>query len=154
MILVVTVGKTTLASVTDRQPKTHDTHKQLSEWVLASTARSTFSLEVHLIGVLTTDRKAEPFKADDEFAVSDFKLGKKEMVGGVETQAVDYALKYLSGEKPAAATVWIDTKTNLPVKRVITMRPLPDLTITITETYAKSVVDGKIDEKEFDLPKK
>jgi hypothetical protein len=41
--------------------------------------------------------------------------------------------------------VWIGAKRNLPLK-------MPGL--TVTETYAKSVVDGKIDEKEFELPKK
>jgi outer membrane lipoprotein-sorting protein len=152
--LFVSDGKKTHASVTGRPAKTLDTDKQLTERALASTARAGFAFEVYLLHVLTTDdEKPEAFKADEELAVSDFKLGKKEMVGGVEAQAVDYALKYPLEEKPAAATVWIDTKTNLPVKRVITMKPR-DTVITITETYTKSVVDGKIDEKEFELPKK
>ena len=46
---------------------------------------------------------------------------------------------------PESAAVWIGTKRNLPLK----LRGL-----TVTEKDAKSVVDGKIGEKEFELPKK
>ena len=69
------------------------------------------------------------------------------MVGGVETQAIEYAIKYPAVKDLLAATVWIDTKTNLPVKRVIVMK-VGDNVVTMTEAYSKSTVDGKIDEKE------
>ncbi len=152
-MLFVSDGKKMYASVTGRKPKNRDADKQWTDRVLASTARAGFILDVFLIDILTTDdEKPKPFDAEEEFAVSGFKLGKKETVNGVETQAVVYAVKFPVDDKPAAATVWIDTKTNLPVKRVIVMK-LGNAVITSTETYAKSIVDGKIDDKEFALPK-
>ena len=47
--------------------------------------------------------------------------------------------------------MWLDTKTNLPLKRVITLSKDKS---TITETYSKMKIDEKIDRKRFELPKK
>jgi outer membrane lipoprotein-sorting protein len=83
------------------------------------------------------------------FRASDFKLGKKEMVDKQEAQVVQYTLTHpLLRPKQEAkydVTVWIDTKTQLPLKRVFNG--------TMTETYTKLEVDGKIDAKQFELPK-
>ena len=152
-MLLVSDGKKMYAKVTDRPAKNRDAEKQLGERVLASVARAGFEFEVHLLHILTgPNDKEEAFDAEKEFPVSGFKFGKKEMVGGVETQAIDYTITSDVTKEPLTATVWIDTKTNLPVKRVIVMK-LGDTVITMTEAYAKSAVGGKIDEKEFELPK-
>ena len=48
--------------------------------------------------------------------------------------------------------MWIDTKTNLPLKRAI-MTQKGDDKFTVTETYTKLKLDEKIDPKMFELPK-
>jgi outer membrane lipoprotein-sorting protein len=151
-LLLVSDGKKMYASVTDRPAKNRDAEKQLSERTLASVARAGLMFEVDLTHIVTSDDELRAFDAEKEFPVSGFKFGKKETIGGVETQAIDYTIKFTVAKDPATATVWIDTKTNLPVKRVIVMK-LGDAVITTTEEYSKSAVDGKIDEKEFALPK-
>jgi outer membrane lipoprotein-sorting protein len=132
--------------------KDQDTPKQLSEIALASLTRTGVFVPMFLIvEVAEPGKKPEPFDLDKQFAVSDVKLGKKEMASGKETQALDYRLTTKTGKEPLAATVWIDVKTNLPVKRVVTVKEGKE-TITVTETYAKASLDDKIDNKEFELP--
>jgi outer membrane lipoprotein-sorting protein len=95
------------------------------------------------------------FKADEELKVSDFKLGKKEKVGDKEAQAVQYNLnvKQLAGP-PYTVTVWIDTKTNLPLKRELTrFAEEAKSKSCVTEIYSKISIDEKIDPKKFELPK-
>ncbi len=88
-------------------------------------------------------------KVDEHFKVSDFKLGKKEKVGDKEAQVVEYTFKD-KGSSSYAVSVWIDTKTNLPLKRVI---QTDNKIISATETYTKLDLDPKIDPKQFELPK-
>ena len=97
--------------------------------------------------------KADKFDKDKFMPLSDFKLGKKEKVGDKETQAVEYliALEGQDGEK-FPVTVWIDTKTNLPVKRVMVIDK-QNMKTTVTETIKSYKVDEKIDPKTFELPK-
>jgi hypothetical protein len=81
---------------------------------------------------------------DSVAEVSDFKLLKKEKIDGHEAQVIQYNLRTSS---PILIHLWIDTKTNLPLKRVhVVANP-------VTETYSKFSLDGKIDPKKFELPK-
>src|SRR5581483_1800247 len=97
------------------------------------------------------------FKIDEEFKVSDFKLGKKEMVGKQEAQVVEYkTVPKQQADTPFMLTVWLDTKTHLPLKRVAVLVLTKDnrkATYTSTETFTKLELDGKIDAKQFELPK-
>jgi outer membrane lipoprotein-sorting protein len=130
-----------------------DAPKQLSEIALASLTRTGVFVPMFLIVETTgAGKKPEPFDLDKQFAISDLKLGKKEMVSGKEAQAIDYKLTTKAGKEPLAVTVWIDVKTNLPVKRVVTLQKGKE-TVTVTETYTKPALDEKLDAKEFELPK-
>jgi outer membrane lipoprotein-sorting protein len=96
--------------------------------------------------------------ADDEYLqLSAFKLRKKEMIDKQEVQVVQYTLTLKKAkEEKVEVSVWIDTKTQLPLKRVLT-GSMPGSMLgkkmTITETYTKFEIDGKIDPKQFELPK-
>ncbi len=82
------------------------------------------------------------------FPVSDFKLGSKEKVGEREAQRLDYVFG-IKGEKVTyPVTVWIDVKTELPLKRLVSDGGL----VWFTETYELKL-DGKLDSKMFELPK-
>jgi outer membrane lipoprotein-sorting protein len=87
----------------------------------------------------------------DRLHASGFKLGKKEKLNGRDAQVIEYELKLEGEDDSAAAAVWLDTRTNLPLKRILTDKKGGKL--IFTETYTKMTVGGKIDEKEFTLPK-
>ena len=93
-------------------------------------------------------KEYKDFDPDESFAVSDFKLGPKEMVAGREAQILEYNAKIAGESFPV--TVWIDTRTNLPLKRVL--KGGQDL-IIVTESYSKVALDEKADDKEFEIPK-
>jgi outer membrane lipoprotein-sorting protein len=98
-------------------------------------------------------RDEKEFKVDDHFQVGDFKLGKKEMVDNREAQVVQYTLTMKQPkEEKIEASVWIDTKTHLPLKHVFT-GTMDGRKVMMTETFTKFEVDGKIDAKQFELPK-
>src|SRR5262249_45300905 len=87
---------------------------------------------------------------DSRLGIGGFKAGAAEKVGGRDAQVVRYKTN-LSGLKDdeAAFTVWIDSETGLPLRRVIVGKSLG----TITETYTEFTLDPKIDAKAFVLPK-
>jgi uncharacterized protein (TIGR03067 family) len=93
------------------------------------------------------------FKPDTAFAVSDFTLGGKEKVGGRECQVVLHRLAPRGldlGDRPVQVKVWIDVRTNLPLKRELIAG---EGALRVTETYADMELDGKLEPKLFELPK-
>jgi outer membrane lipoprotein-sorting protein len=87
---------------------------------------------------------------DDLFNVSDFVLGKKEKVGEREAQVIDYKL-VMDNRDTAESTIWLDTETKLPLKRVFSSKN-DNESLRITETY-QIRLNSKIDGKKFELPK-
>jgi hypothetical protein len=53
---------------------------------------------------------------------------------------------------PLKVSVWIDTATQLPVKREILAQEKGE-EVRLSESYGTFTVDGKTDAKEFVLPK-
>ena len=139
-----------MAVLTDGVPKkTSDAPKHLNEVFGAALSRSGLLLPYFTAYVPDKDKE---FKIDEQFPVSNFKLGKKEKVGEQEAQVIQYTLSSGAIKFPLAITVWLDAKTNLPLKRIIvTMKG--DEKLTVTETYSKLSLDPKIDPKNFELPK-
>ena len=127
------------------QPKLEDTPKNLEADILTWLARP---------GVVLPQAPLPDVKADDakdRFRVSDFKLGKKQKVGERETQRLAYQLAVKGQKDPFSVIVWIDSKTGLPVKRMVSSRIGGEQT-TVVETYAKFTLDEKSDAKKFQLP--
>jgi outer membrane lipoprotein-sorting protein len=131
--------------------KDQETPKQLGEIVLASVTRTGVFVPMFLL-LEGPGEKREPFDIDKEYSVSDIKLGKKETASGKQTQTLHYKLTTKAAKEPLAVTVWVDVKTHLLVKRVVTVKVDKEM-FTITETYTKPALDQKIDAKEFELPK-
>ena len=141
---------TKMTAVGEGVPKeVKDVPKWFSEALAASITRSGLVVVFFFNG---TSEKPDEFKVDEQFRVAEFKLGQKERVGDREAQVVRYLLtvKAVSNE-PMSVAVWVDTKTQLPLKRVLTAK-LHGKKTTLTETYTKLEVDGKIDPKQFELP--
>jgi outer membrane lipoprotein-sorting protein len=90
---------------------------------------------------------------DKDFPVKNFKLGVKEFVGVREAQVVQYLLQDKKTGDLAEVTVWIDTKTQLPLKRTIAGKK--DTKVgALTETYSVFTTDSKLDGKLFEVPPK
>ena len=99
----------------------------------------------------------EAANSKERFPVSGFRLGPKEKVGKREAQRLEYQLliKGQNGpageELPFPVTVWLDPKTSLPIKRVISQTVFGGF--KITETYGKLVLDGEVSANKFEFPK-
>jgi hypothetical protein len=101
------------------------------------------------LGPDDSGKKQEPVDLDKQFPTSNFKLGAKEQVGNRNAQVVHYTVEITS--KPAKASVWIDTQSQLPLKRTLVLEDAGQ-TIRVTETYSAFTVDGKLDPKLFEIP--
>jgi outer membrane lipoprotein-sorting protein len=149
---MVSDGSQMIMSSSKQPGKSQKAEKHLTEMTLASIARSGITVALFFVSERSDDKKDDEFSVDKFLAVSDFKLGKKEAIDGKDAQAIEYKLKAKSSKEPMDVTVWIDVKSGLPVKRVATANE-GAMKVTITETYGKMTLDGKIDDKEFVLPK-
>jgi outer membrane lipoprotein-sorting protein len=88
-----------------------------------------------------------------DFPVKNFKLGGKEMVGMREAHVVQYQIQNKIAGHLAEVSVWIDTKTQLPLKRAMAEKQ-EGKAIRTTETYGVFTVNSKLDDKLFDIPSK
>jgi hypothetical protein len=95
---------------------------------------------------LQLDRIAKQDSATT-IGVSDFKLGDKDKVQDRDARKIDYKMTK-AGEPDRQVTIWIDSATLLPLKRVITRA-----IVSLTEEYTVLEVDGNIDPAKFELPK-
>jgi outer membrane lipoprotein-sorting protein len=87
---------------------------------------------------------------DEKLDVGDFQVVVAEKVGGRDAKVVRCKMK-LKGKllDDVVSSVWIDTKTLLPLKRLIVTKSWG----TITEHYNDFTLDPKIGPREFRLPK-
>jgi hypothetical protein len=104
--------------------------------------------------MMTTPLPGKPFTNPDfdfkeGFSVSNFKLGPKEKIGARDTQRLDYTLAVKGNEGTFPVSVWIDLKTDLPVKRQVGTNAEK---VWYSETY-EVTLDSKLDPKTFELPK-
>jgi outer membrane lipoprotein-sorting protein len=127
-----------------------DAPKWMGEAVRAVVARCGVARLVMSTGL--APQKDKEFNVDEYLQVSDFKLGKKEMVDKQEAQVVQYILTLKLKDEKVEESVWIDTETQLPLKRVL-ITAMDGKKMTLTETYTKLEIDGKIDPKQFEPPK-
>jgi len=99
------------------------------------------------------EKKIATADLDKDFPVKNFTLGVKEMVGKREAQVVQYQLQNKKFGDLAEVSVWIDTKTQLPLKRAMAEKQ-EGKEIRTTETYGVFTVDSKLDGKLFEIPPK
>jgi outer membrane lipoprotein-sorting protein len=148
-ILLVSDGKKLRYENTNIPTQNLDPKRQLGMAYRGSLSRAGIYYAAFAQEAPGQEDECDPEKV---FPISDIKLGKKEVISGREAQAIEYKLMPLAYKEPFEVTVWVDVKTNFPVKRVVT-HTRGDNVWTVTESYAKGTLDEKIDEKEFELPK-
>jgi outer membrane lipoprotein-sorting protein len=91
---------------------------------------------------------------EDVLKVSDFSLGKKEKVGGREARLIEY--KVTPGSAAGfgatyAVQLWLDSETNLPLKRVVRIGN-ETTAVPTTETYDIRL-NAPIDKAKFEVAK-
>jgi outer membrane lipoprotein-sorting protein len=156
-LLIISDGKLTYSKMNDKaETNDNSTNKEESEkWEKGLGLTARVGLVSSLFQVGTFQKKGDPKRdphIDKLLPVNDFKLGAKEKIGAQETQVVHYTVKL--GDGPLAkATVWIDTKTQLPIKRELIEQLDGKEGPRTTETYSTFTVNAKADPKLFELPK-
>jgi hypothetical protein len=63
---------------------------------------------------------------------------------------IEYTLTTKTLKDPFAVKVWIETKTNLPLKRVLSSQ-INGERASFTEIYSAMNLDGNVDPKKFEL---
>jgi outer membrane lipoprotein-sorting protein len=81
----------------------------------------------------------------------DFKAGAAEKIGERDAKVVSFKVGEKGDRDAAAVTIWIDSETLLPLKRVVVANPRS--AAVVTEMYKQFTLDPKIDARAFELPK-
>jgi hypothetical protein len=101
------------------------------------------------------EKKLGAFDPDKDHPVKNFKLGVKQMVGKREAQVVQYQVEEKSGKlSTEVVSVWIDTKTQLPLKRAMVNEVPGKQVFRSTEIYSVFTIDPKLEGKLFEIPTK
>ena len=116
-----------------KEKLTQSVSKEQNDFLRAALAASGLVIPMHLAAHM---EKPKEFNIDKEFKVSDFKLGKKEKIGDHDAQIIDYNLQVKDRTETIPVSVWVDTKTDLPLKRILTTTKGKEK-VTITKTYSK-----------------
>ena len=147
--VLISDGKKMHIVVNDKAEPTHKTPKQLSNVGRAAITRAgmPMSLPYFIISSIVDD-----LNINDMYVVSDFNIGRKEKIGEREAQEIQYTFTFFEQKESLAMSVWLDTKTNLPLKRVVTST-VDKEKFVYTEIISKMTLDPKIDAKKFELPK-
>jgi outer membrane lipoprotein-sorting protein len=145
-MLMVSDGKRISTTGLGPASEPKDTPKKLDEILRATMARAGVLLPLFAGEPVREGEKHKEPDVDEMFKVSDVK------VAGKDAQSVEYKLTIKGMKEPLAVTVWLDSKTDLPLKRVL--KGTEDgKTMTITETYTEVTLDKKFEAKTFELPK-
>ena len=89
--------------------------------------------------------------APERFKLSAFKFAGKEKIGAHDTQVIEFTVREKGAPEPLSMKIWLDAKTNLPVKLAMSGGK-SDIT-DIIETYSEFTVDAKVGPRLFELPK-
>jgi outer membrane lipoprotein-sorting protein len=87
---------------------------------------------------------------DNLLCLANFKTGAAAKVETRDARVVHYRLSGPGVPGPARVTLWLDARTNLPLKRLISYEKTKE---RITETYKEFLTDPKVDAKHFELPR-
>jgi outer membrane lipoprotein-sorting protein len=146
---LVSDGKTIFTQMDlDGKPETKT--KPVSDKLFA-TLVSYLSRTGLFVGFETMDR--ENPKDAAELKLSAFKSAGKEKVGSRDANVIEYTLTPPDGKGPASCKLWLDTQTNLPLKRTLEANRDGKLVFRVAETYAQWELDPKLPDGTFTLPK-
>jgi hypothetical protein len=149
--LTVSDGKLTFSNFTGkaetfrRAPQDGDFEKALA--LLARGGPQTF-FNVCSFG----PPKKDDFNLDKFLKVKDIKLGPKEKIGKHDTQVLEYLAFFGKDKEAVKLSVWINPKTNLPVK-LASVAKKEGKEVGRGVDFITMTVNDKTDAKLFELPK-
>lgn len=118
------------------------------ECMILFVTRANLFMAPRLVKVNDVDR----LDLQQYFKVSDFSFGEKERQGKSEIREVLYSIE-VKGVDRVRTAVWVDMESLLPVRRRINSNAGAKPEMVVVEKYTDWVLDGPIDDKEFELPK-
>jgi outer membrane lipoprotein-sorting protein len=150
-VLAVCDGKVSFLALDGKvQPQSHGPEEGDYAKALGMFARAGAMALMHAHHKDKTDKK-EAHDLEKMAAIKDFKAAGKEKIGNHETQPVQYHLDF-GKEGTAQVKVWIDTTTDLPVKREMTVME-NGKSFRAVERFTTFEVNPMADVKTFQLPK-
>lgn len=152
-MIVISDGKLLRSIQKDREPKDIEVAKNFHPALMTALKRAGA-----VTGFMVTREGRglkDDIKVEDLFKMSAFKLGKKEKLGERMAQSLEYQVTFPADGKELTGTVtlWLDAKTQLPLKHVLKAQVPGEGDIVISQTYTSFRLDEKIDAKLFELPK-
>lgn len=143
MMIIIGDGAAVQMVEGDKKGFPETTSDHLSQVIRDSLARSSL-----MAGMEGIDKKRSL-----KLTTADFQLGAKEAVNGHMAQIVTYKLiNENAKDRTINVQVWIDVKTSLPLRRVLTIER-GERKESITENYTTLTLDPMLDAKLFELPK-
>ncbi len=110
-------------------------------------------LMVPFLPIPDAPKGKNPFEAQDAkevYPVNNFRLGKDIKMGDQTIKVLHYDCEVPALRETFKVTVWMDSDTNLPLKRELGVGN--QIVRFITETYSDWVIGGKIDPDRFEVP--
>jgi outer membrane lipoprotein-sorting protein len=150
-LLMVSDG-TKMSASSDGQPGKVEPVPDFLASALVTMASKTGITGGLMFGVSRSGNGEKPTNPFKDLKTTNFKLGKVDMINGQRAQVVEYRMSIPGSEMNLDAAVWIDMKTNLPVKRQL-VATVGGERMALTETYSEFRLNAKLDEKTFVLPK-
>lgn len=147
-MLMVTDGFQTVARATGQsQQPARDTARGAGDLIRGTIARA--GVFAGLFYSVTDKKDPAP---DDLFTLSDFKPARKEMLDNREVLVFEYKIAFYGAKDKALVTIMIDSLSQLPARRIVNLTD-SGRKVQIIEIYRAFEIDGRLDEKLFELPK-
>lgn len=141
------------ASAPDAPPQISDTLKDLDRMQSLFMARSGIAAPIFVMAEnVQPGQKPKDFNPAEQLRVAAFRLGPNEKLGQTPARVLHYQLSNRNFKNPFAVTLWLDAKTNFPLKRLIAVNE-KGRAMTLTETYSKLTLNPDLADKNFELPK-
>jgi outer membrane lipoprotein-sorting protein len=97
--------------------------------------------------------RAGTLPVSDIFKMSEFKRAKRDRLDDREAQVISFKVAIKDSDYEVRASLWIDTATALPLKRVTSVKD-GEKELTITEVYERLSIDDAVGPETFQLPAK
>jgi outer membrane lipoprotein-sorting protein len=146
-LLMVSDGSKMVANMDGVNQTTQDTPKFLRDALQGLAAKAGVVANLMVVGKASNEQK-NPLEG---VKLSDFKALPNEQVNGRDAAVIAYKVS-LADNQNASVTVWIDTATNLPLKRTLRMDMNGGGPNEFTETYREFRLNPQLDARLFELP--
>jgi outer membrane lipoprotein-sorting protein len=138
-----------LSGTADKQPSERPTPKYLHRGLALTLARLGLTAGLRPFRLRPSAKPDDP-EPDRQITLSDFKMGPAEKVEEREARVIRYKASGPAAPGPVEVTLWLDARTGLPLKRVLSLEKFK---ARITETYREFHLNPKVNPRVFELSK-